>query len=289
MISSQNRLTFDYLVLVFVGAVVACAGLTQDSPVTVVASMLISPLMGPILSIAFGLRTGRASMWRKGVRNETIGVAICLLAGTIGGFAVGPFLAYRTPADVPNEIVSRGAKDSLISGVFVAIASGVGVAIGVMQGGVSTLVGVAISAALLPPVVNCGLCFALHFTSTTSSSSFEEGYFMRMAGYSGALFLLNIVCIVICADLTFRVKRVDFAAPAAVRREAVALSGRRRDDEEVTTYVSPDLRDDDDNDGIGFVDALLCRDGGNRPLIATREMAPPRRRREEEEEGGVVL
>ena len=42
---SQNQLTFDYLILLTVGAIIAAAGLLQDSPVTVVASMLVSPLM----------------------------------------------------------------------------------------------------------------------------------------------------------------------------------------------------------------------------------------------------
>jgi uncharacterized membrane protein len=45
MIESQNQLTFDYLILLTVGAIIAAAGLLQDSPVTVVASMLVSPLM----------------------------------------------------------------------------------------------------------------------------------------------------------------------------------------------------------------------------------------------------
>ena len=39
------------------GSIVAAAGLAQDSVVTVVASMLISPLMGPILALSFGLAT----------------------------------------------------------------------------------------------------------------------------------------------------------------------------------------------------------------------------------------
>ena len=40
---SQNQLTFDYLI--FSCSDIAAAGLLQDSPVTVVASMLVSPLM----------------------------------------------------------------------------------------------------------------------------------------------------------------------------------------------------------------------------------------------------
>ena len=77
------------------------------------------------------------SMCRKGIRNELIGVLICIAVGFLAGLAVGPFLSYNNVDDVPLEIRSRGTKWTLLAGLFVAIASGVGVAIGVMQGGES--------------------------------------------------------------------------------------------------------------------------------------------------------
>ena len=96
------------------------------------------------MSVAFGFRTRMTSMCRKGIRNELIGVLICIVVGFLAGLAVGPFLSYNNVDDVPLEIRSRGTKWTLLAGLFVAIASGVGVAIGVMQGGVSTLVGIAV-------------------------------------------------------------------------------------------------------------------------------------------------
>jgi uncharacterized membrane protein len=45
-----------------------------------------------------------------------------------------------------------------VAGIFVAIPSGAGVAIALTGGISSTLVGVAISAALLPPIANSGMC-----------------------------------------------------------------------------------------------------------------------------------
>ena len=48
----------------------------------------------------------------------------------------------------------RGAGRSLYVGVLVAIPSGVGVAFSILGGNVGSLVGVAISASLLPPAVN---------------------------------------------------------------------------------------------------------------------------------------
>lgn len=287
MIGSQNQLTFDYIALCAVGAIIAAAGLLQDSPVTVVASMLVSPLMGPILSVAFGIRTGVATMWRKGLRNEIVGIFICFVVGFVAGISVGPFLSYSNTEDVPLEIRSRGTKETLIAGFFVAVASGVGVAIGVMQGGVSTLVGVAISAALLPPLVNCGLCFALHFNVNTSGTDFGKFYFRTMAFYSGMLFILNIVCIVLCANITFMVKKVNFVALAPIskskERARSVPSGDFQfedDGEEVSTYMAPSFKhrrgDRTNNATSSIVNTLMCGvDKGNveEPLVQSRELS----------------
>lgn len=49
----------------------------------------------------------------------------------------------------------RGNARSLWMGVLWALTSGTGVAVALLQGSVGPLIGVAISASLLPPVVNC--------------------------------------------------------------------------------------------------------------------------------------
>merc|ERR1711920_487267 len=59
-----------------------------------------------------------------------------------------------------TQISSRGEWIALAWGAGVAAPSGVGVALGVSSDQVSALIGVAISAALLPPIVNSGLCLA---------------------------------------------------------------------------------------------------------------------------------
>ena len=57
---------------------------------------------------------------------------------------------------VDKEMICRGAPRSLVVGVLVAIPSGAGVALSVLGGNSGSLVGVAISASLLPPAVNAG-------------------------------------------------------------------------------------------------------------------------------------
>merc|ERR1740123_2878799 len=59
-----------------------------------------------------------------------------------------------------TQISSRGEWMSLAWGAGIAAPSGIGVALGVSADQVSALIGVAISAALLPPIANSGLCLA---------------------------------------------------------------------------------------------------------------------------------
>lgn len=99
-----------------------------------------------------------------------------------------------------DEIESRGTLAGLVSGFFVAAPSGVGVALAITGGGINALVsapcrlptmrhapntatchlhqvGVAISAALLPPIVNSGLCLAFsawYWSCTLSLESKNE-------------------------------------------------------------------------------------------------------------------
>ena len=55
--------------------------LVESSSVTLVASMLISPLMGPILAGIFGAVVGDSKLRRLGIYNELISLIICVLSG----------------------------------------------------------------------------------------------------------------------------------------------------------------------------------------------------------------
>lgn len=68
--------------------------------------MLVSPLMGPILSLTFGTATlKRRTVWR-GVRNEVIGVAISVVVGLVCGFVL--YGISGNDFEPGNEMLSRG-------------------------------------------------------------------------------------------------------------------------------------------------------------------------------------
>eukprot|EP00954_Amorphochlora_amoebiformis_P014626 1144011-Amorphochlora_amoeboformis.AAC.3 len=149
-----------------VAAIIAGVGLLTDSSVTVVASMLVSPLMGPILGVTFGFLIKDYKMMIKSIRNEILGVVLTFLTGVI----IASFtLVSSRQQSITFEMSSRGEYLSLFTGAVVASPSGVGVALSVANTNINSLVGVAISAALLPPIVNSGLLLTLAFDSSVTS------------------------------------------------------------------------------------------------------------------------
>jgi uncharacterized membrane protein len=90
LIEEGNHLTFDFLALISIASLIAGAGLVGDNVVFVIASMLVSPLMGPILSTTFGLAITNYDIVYRGLRNEAWGVFISMLTG----FLLGVFSSF---------------------------------------------------------------------------------------------------------------------------------------------------------------------------------------------------
>lgn len=203
IIDDGNHLTFDFMALVATASVIAGAGLLADSATTVIASMLVSPLMGPILSLTFGVAIGDVAIMKRGLRNEMAGIAISLVVGIIMG--IGAACVY--PPDFrSNEMQQRGTLSALAFGFLVAAPSGMGVVLGVSMGGVNAIVGTAISAALLPPIVNAGMSAAMGiFYYLDPGKYFQDADDLFTTGMmSLALFSINFVVIVLVGFITFR-------------------------------------------------------------------------------------
>ena len=110
-----------------------------------------------------------------------------------------------------------------LAGIPIAFFSGLGVALSVLDDQTSSLVGVAISASLLPPAVNCGMLFIVSVIrgeswdtfqfKTDLHKSFYEKYievpdFNEMGMISLFLTVANVIMVAIGATLMFRLKEV---------------------------------------------------------------------------------
>lgn len=204
---------FNYSCLLVIASLVAGMGLISDSSTIVVSSMLLSPIMGPVVGMAYALVVWDWTLFRQSVKNEVISLAICIVIGMIVCISTcWTDLAHDTWPT--TEMSSRGELTSLLVGIPVAFLSGLGVALSVLDDSTSSLVGVAVSASLLPPAVNAGLTWLASFLLQLSISDGERGdelrehEFAKMGGMSLALTISNIVLVAISSALMFRVKEV---------------------------------------------------------------------------------
>ncbi|KAH8394437.1 hypothetical protein KR222_005258, partial [Zaprionus bogoriensis] len=232
VVRRDATINFDFVVLLMAAALLSCVGLVENSFLFLSSSMLISPLMGPIIAGIFGSVIGDRGLRWLGIRNELIGLGISVLTGFIFGAAIclcglGRFFVLAD--GFTEEIISRCDTHSLVIGVCTALASGAAAAIGVLGGNTGSLVGVAISASLLPPAVNAGLLWAIALCTQllhvdpqlVESLAKRHEYSQQLhvelfvcATVSMALTLLNVVCVWLMGVVVLRIKEV---APAVQR------------------------------------------------------------------------
>ncbi|VDM18390.1 unnamed protein product [Hydatigera taeniaeformis] len=161
-ISNQGNFNFNYLCFLICAAIVADIALVTDSAACVFASMLLSPLMEPIMCIIFGLSLREPRMTTKGFRNTSVSLIICIIVGIAFGIPAHFISMFQGIAPYPtSEMSSRGEAKALIASIVVASASGVSVSFAILSNSLAAMIGNAISLSLLPPSVNCGQFFLL--------------------------------------------------------------------------------------------------------------------------------
>lgn len=217
---------FNYYSLLMVASVVAGLGLATDSSTTVISSMLLSPIMGPVIGMSYGLIIWDLKLIKRSMRNEIVSIIICVIFGLIIGLCC--FWTQMADEWPTNEMLSRGTRTTFLAGFPIAFFSGLGVALSVLDDQTSSLVGVAISASLLPPAVNCGMMLIVallkHESFAAVSFQYQDthpllghhldlkygGYptFAQMGIMSLLLTIANVVMVAIGATLMFRLKEV---------------------------------------------------------------------------------
>lgn len=207
-IVEQSSFSLDFIALLSVASVLAAIALITDNTVVIVASMLVSPIMGPVLGLTFGTRTRDWPLVFSSLWHESLALLGCVVIGALVGLPA----AFTRLADEDwptNEMLIRGDAVGLLTGIAIAIPSGMGVSLSVLGGNQSSLVGVAISASLLPPAVNTGVCLMYAFLLQIKAVSTDKDFdFAAIGGISFALTVLNIFCIWIAGLLMFGIKEV---------------------------------------------------------------------------------
>jgi hypothetical protein len=81
--------SFNYNTLLLVASVIAGLGLVSNSTATIIASMLVSPIMGPVIALGYGTTICDRKMIKLALRNKVISLAFCIVIGVIIGACTG--------------------------------------------------------------------------------------------------------------------------------------------------------------------------------------------------------
>ena len=213
-ISGGCSLSFDFCMMVILAAWIAAVGLATNNTVMIVASMLVSPLMGPILAGCFAIAIRDWVLLKRGILAELVGASLTIFWGLISGLCVSAWPTVAITNSWPTqEMMSRGDPSGLVAGAFFAVPSGAIVALCACAGGPTAIVGVAIAASLLPPLVNFGMNLSFAIAGAGSGrykdpQGHDANVFYSISGISLALYAINVVAIVGVCLLFFYIKRV---------------------------------------------------------------------------------
>jgi uncharacterized hydrophobic protein (TIGR00271 family) len=176
-----SPVNINFIVLILLSSVLASFGLLQNSAAVIIGAMLVAPLMSPLMSFSVGLVQGQPLVLRRAAITTGFGVLMALLVA-IGVGAAMP-VNFST-----SEMLARGQPSLIDMGV--ALASGAAGAYALARKDIpSALAGVAIAAALVPPLCTVGLALAFNDHVLASGAAL--------------LFLTNIVSISLAGAVIF--------------------------------------------------------------------------------------
>lgn len=170
-----------FVFMVVLSAGIAELGLLQSSPAVVIGAMLISPLMGPIMGLGFGLALFDFPSLRRSL------AALFMAAALAVAFTALIVLCSPLKSATP-EILAR-TRPNLFD-LLVALFSALAGTFALIRGKGETIVGVAIATALMPPLATVG------FGLATGNAAIAGGAF--------ALFATNFVTIALSATIMAR-------------------------------------------------------------------------------------
>ncbi len=153
-----------FVAMSVVSVIVATAGVLLDSAAVVVGSMVIAPLIGPAMSTSTGTVLQDSDLFRRGVKFQILGFVLAIVTAAAFAWVLkSAQLVPLTNSEVLEiaQIRERLAPDFL--SLAVALGAGVAGAYSLSSGISTSLVGVAIAVALVPPtaVIGIGLAWGL--------------------------------------------------------------------------------------------------------------------------------
>ncbi|MBU2103952.1 DUF389 domain-containing protein [Patescibacteria group bacterium] len=191
----------DFFMMLVLSVSMASFGILLQSTVILVGSMLIAPLLYPLLSLALGVIVADDKLLGRSFYTLLKSVLLALGASFAIGFL---FSDHSGVALLPPGVISNDYS-ALMYAIVAAIA-GFAAAFAMTKPHLNeTLPGVAISVALVPPLASAGVALSV----------FEWGVFSNAL----MLFVVNVIGILFSAMIVFALLR--FSVKKAVAVEVV--------------------------------------------------------------------
>lgn len=199
-VARDARLDRNFLILIALASAIATLGLLQSSTAVVIGAMLVSPLMGPIMGIGFGLATIESGLIRRSLVTLAAGMGVAILVAML-------IILISPIQDVTAELRARTQPNLMDLGI--AVVGGIAGAIAIIRNMSGVMVGVAIATALVPPLATVG------FGLVTGRTDFATG--------AALLFLTNTLAIAFAATIVARINR--FGPSMTPQHTAMQLVG----------------------------------------------------------------
>lgn len=193
-ISDMARLSNIFILMVILSAIVAAIGVSNNNVAVIIGAMVIAPFLGPNMALSLATTLGDLNLAKESIKSNYIGLFIVFLLSVVLG------LIFTVDPTVPE--VALRAKTNLGS-ITLAFASGIAGALAFTAGFSTTLIGVMVAVALLPPLVTCGLLFG------SGEFSLALGAFL--------LFFINLVCVNLAGVITFKYQKIQPIYPEKIK------------------------------------------------------------------------
>ncbi|SFV56036.1 putative integral membrane protein [hydrothermal vent metagenome] len=196
----EGSINATFVTLLMLATMIATFGLFINSSSVIIGAMLLAPLMQPIVSLSMGVLRQDVKLFKNSIITVALGISITLATAMV--------IAHLIPIrELTNEMSSRISPTLL--DMFVAIVSGIAAAYAKNDEKISSsLAGVAIAVALVPPLAVSGIGLGWG----------EWSMFFQ----SLLLFTTNLIGIVLAGAITFMV--LGYAPIKVAKRGIVAWS-----------------------------------------------------------------
>jgi len=184
-IVSGAKLDSNFMYMVIMSTVVAAIGLLEDNVAVVIGAMVIAPLLGPNMALAFATTLGEGKLLWSALKSNVAGLFTAL------GLSILIGLLWPLNFD-SHELMTR--TDVGMDGIVLALVSGAAAVLSLTAGWSNSLVGVMVAVAILPPTATVGLMLG-------------SGNYQHALG-AALLLAVNVVCVNLASNIAFLLKGV---------------------------------------------------------------------------------